>query len=149
MFRHILVPTDGSPPAARAARLAIRLARSSRARVTAIHVIAPFVPVEYANGMAALPELYSPSEYRRIARKEGDRMLERVAREASAAKVRCDTAVVESDPAWKSILANARSRRCDLIVMGTHGRRGLEALLLGSVTNKVLHHSTRPVLVCR
>ena len=149
MFRHILVPTDGSAPAARAARLAVRMARSSRGRITALHVVAPFVPIDYAAGLAGFPEIYSPTEHRRITHKEAARVLAKVTREAAAAKVRCDTAIVESEREWKAILGAARSRRCDLIVMGTHGRRGVDALLLGNVTNKVLHHSTRPVLVCR
>ena len=149
MFKHILVPTDGSPTSMRAARLAIGLAKSSRGRITALHVVAPFVPATYADGIAGYPELYSPVEYRKLTRRRAERMLARVAQAALGAKVRCDTAVVEAEREWKAILAAARSKRCDAIVMGTHGRHGLDAVLLGSVTNKVLAHSTRPVVVCR
>jgi nucleotide-binding universal stress UspA family protein len=149
MFRHILVPTDGSRPSMRAAKLAIGLAKSSRGRITALHVVAPFVPAAYADGVAAYPELYSPTEYRRITRARANRMLARVAKAATAAKVRCETVVVEGEREWKAIIAAAKSKRCDAIVMGTHGRHGLDALLLGSVTSKVLARSTRPVLVCR
>ena len=149
MFRHILVPTDGSSHSMRAARLAIGLAKSSRGRITALHVVAPFVPAAYGDGIAAYPELYSPTEYRRVTHARSNRMLARVAKAAAAAKVRCDTATVEAVREWKAILAAARSKRCDAIVMGTHGRHGIDAFLLGSVTSKVLARSTRPVLVCR
>ena len=152
MFAHILVPTDGSAPSQRAARLAVRLARGSRARITVLHVVMPFKPLypaDYMAGAAAYPELYSPAAYNRITRAQGERILAKVARDASAAKVKCDTAIVYADPEWKAILSAARSKGCDLIVMGTHGRRGLEAILLGSVTNKVLTHSRKPVLTCR
>jgi nucleotide-binding universal stress UspA family protein len=149
MFKHILVPTDGSPASMRAAKLAIGLAKSSRGRITAIHVVAPFAPVPYTEGVPGFPELYSPTEYRRITQAQSQRMLARVARAAAAAKVRCETAVVENSREWKAILAAVRSKRCDAIVMGTHGRHGLEAVLLGSVTAKVVTHSTKPVVVCR
>lgn len=150
MFRHILVPTDGSAAAARAARHAIRIARSGRGRITALHVVPPFVPIEYADGLVGTyPEFFSEKEYRRATRKQADRILRRVARAAAAAKVRCDSAVVESPREWKAIIAAASRRRCDAIVMGTHGRHGLDRLLLGSVTNKVLAHSPKPVMVCR
>ena len=149
MFRNILVPTDGSAPSMRAAKLAIGLAKSSRGRITALHVSAPFVPPTFADGVAGYPELYSPTAYRRLMQKESARILARVARAAAAAKVRCDSTTVEAEREWKAILSTARSKRCDAIVMGTHGRHGLDALLVGSVTNKVLARSTRPVLVCR
>ena len=150
MFRHILVRTDGSPPSARAARLAIRLAKSSGGRISFLHVVAPFVPSVYTDGIVAYPDLFSEAEYKRFTHKHATTLLARLARAAAAAKVRSATAIVDAKPEWKAILAAARSRRCDLIVMGSHGRRGLEAVLLGSVTTKVLTHSARrPVLVCR
>ena len=108
MFGHILVPTDGSPPSGRAARLAIRLAKGSRARLTALHVVTPFkplYPVDYMAGAAAYPELYSPAAYNRITRAQGERILAKVARAASAAKVKCDMAIVYADPEWKAILS--------------------------------------------
>jgi nucleotide-binding universal stress UspA family protein len=149
MFQHILVPTDGSGPSMRAARLAIGLAKMSRGRITAVHIVAPFVPVAYTDGVPGFPELYSPTEYRRITRARSGRLLSRVAKAAAAAKVRCETATVESEREWKAILSAARSKGCDAIAMGTHGRHGLEAVLLGSVTAKVVTHSKKPVLVCR
>jgi nucleotide-binding universal stress UspA family protein len=149
MFRHILVPTDGSPHSTRAARLAISLVRSSRGKITALHVVPPFVPIAYMDSVVAYPELYSPKEYKRLTHKEAARMLARIERLAAAARVRCETAIVDADSEWKAILAAARTRRCDAIAMGTHGRRGLDAVLLGSVASKVLTHATKPVIVCR
>lgn len=149
MFKHILVPTDGSPLSLRAVKMALQVARVHRARVTAFHVVAPFVPVGYIDGVAAYPELYSPTEYKRAVEAGAKRMLDRVARRAAAAKVRCDTAVAMADPPWRAIVRAARAKRCDLIVMSSHGRTGLGAVVLGSVTTKVLTHSKTPVLVCR
>jgi nucleotide-binding universal stress UspA family protein len=149
MFRHILVPTDGSALSLRAVKMALKVARAHRARITAFHVVPPFVPVAYLDGGAAYPELYSATEYKRAAEAGAKRMLDRVARRAATARVRCDTAFAMADPAWRAIIRAARGRRCDLIVMSSHGRTGLGAVILGSVTTKVLTHSKIPVLVCR
>ena len=149
MFRHILVPTDGSPLALRAVKMALAIARVHRARVTAFHAIEPFVPVVYAEGVLPYPELYSPAEYKRSAEAGARRLLDRVARRAATARVRCDTAFATADAPWSAIIRAARAKRCDLIVMASHGRSGIGAVLLGSVTTKVLTHSKIPVLVCR
>ena len=150
MFKHILVPTDGSPHSARAARLAIRMARSSGARITAMHVVPPFVAAAYPlDGIAPYPELYSPDEYKRITHARAAGMLARIERSAAAAKVRCGTAIVDAEKEWKAIIAAARSRRCDLIVMGTHGRRGPSRWWLGSVAERVVREAPMPVLVVK
>jgi nucleotide-binding universal stress UspA family protein len=149
MFRHILVPTDGSALSLRAVKMALKIARAHRARVTAFHVIAPFVPVAYMEGVIPYPELYSPTEYKRAAEAGARRLLERVARRAATTRVRCNTAFAMSDAPWRAIIRAARGKRCDLIVMSSHGRTGLGAVVLGSVTTKVLTHSKIPVLVCR
>ena len=149
MFKHILVPIDGSPLSLRAMKVAVKLARSHRARITAFHAIAPFVPVAYMDGFPAYPELYSPAEYKRSAEAGAKRMLDKACRLAAAQKVRCDPAFAMGDPEWRAIIRAARAKRCDLVVMSSHGRTGLAAVVLGSVTTKVLTHSKIPVLVCR
>ena len=149
MFKHILVPTDGSTRSARAAAFASRLAHAHRARITALHVIAPFAPAAYLDGVAPYPELYSAKAYERACEANAARLLGRVARRAAAAKVRCETVHVYADSPWRAITKAARSRGCDLIVMASHGRAGLGALILGSETTKVLTHSKTPVLVTR
>lgn len=149
MFKHILVPTDGSRPSTKAVRYAIRLARSSKARITALHVIPPFSPPIYMDGIVPYPELYSPVEYKRSSERHTRKLLGRIEALAKAARVRCDSAFATGKRPWQAIIATARGRRCDLIVMGSHGHGGIAALVLGSQTAKVLTHSRTPVLVCR
>jgi len=149
VFRHILLPTDGSPASTRAARQAIALARSLRARLTVFHAIPAYRVPGFVDGFVVYPEVYSPAEYRRQTEADATRMLGKIAARAAAAKVRCATRAVQAGEAWKAIIAAARSQRCDLIMMASHGRKGVEALILGSETSKVLTHSKIPVLVCR
>ena len=149
LFRHILVPTDGTPLSTRAAKTAIALARSSKSRVTVLHAIPAYAPPVYMDGVVPQPELFSPGEYKRKTRTYAQKILDRIEALARAAKVRCDAVSVVSNQPWEAIVRNARTRRCDLIVMASHGRHGLEALLLGSEAQKVLTHSKVPVLVCR
>ena len=148
MFRSILLPTDGSTLSTRAAKYAVKLAASTGARVTALHVIAYFQPPSYFEGMAVYPQPFSPKEYKRATEAHAQKMLDRVKKLAGAASVRCDTMTLNARAPWEGILEAARSKGCDGIVMASHGRRGLEAVLLGSETTKVLTHSKIPVLVC-
>ena len=149
MFRHILFPTDGSPISQRAAKFAVELARSSGAKLTAVHTIPRFSPPAFGEGMLPYPELYSPEEYKRITEKAAQEMLAKVEAAAKKSGVACDTAILDAAAPWKGIVDAAQKRRCDVIVMASHGRRGLEGLVLGSETHKVLTHSKTPVLVCR
>lgn len=149
MLKHILVPTDGSRLSIKAARYAIRLAHSSRARITALHVIPPFSPPTYVDGIVPYPELFSPAEYKKSTERYTRKLLARVEALAKAGRVRCDSVFVTGERPWQAIIATARSRRCDLIVMASHGRSGIAAVVLGSETTKVLTHSKTPVLVCR
>jgi nucleotide-binding universal stress UspA family protein len=149
MFRHILLPTDGSPLSTRAAKIAVKLAKTSGARLTALHVIPFFQPPGFAEDVAVYPEIYSPAEYKRATEAQAARLLGKVGKLAQAAKVRCDVAMVNARAPWEAIVKAAKSRGCDAIVMASHGRRGLGAVLLGSETTKVLTHSKVPVLVCR
>jgi nucleotide-binding universal stress UspA family protein len=150
MIKHILVPTDGSPLSTRAVRYAVKMAQSNRARVTVFHMIPEFRPLPFMDGpMPASPELFSEPEYKRVTGVEAARMLAKAAAIAKAAKVPVETRTAYAASPWKAIIHAAKSRRCDLIVMASHGWRGLDAVLMGSETTKVLTHSKIPVLVCR
>jgi len=147
MFKHILLPTDGSKLSDRAVKLGIRLAGRMRARVTALHVMPAFRTIA-DEGFAPL----SPALRRRLedeARARATKLLDAIARDARSRKVRCVTLTVASDLAYQEIIETARKKKCDLIMMASHGRRGLSSLLLGSETAKVLLHSKVPVLVVR
>ena len=147
MFKHILLPTDGSNLSSKAVKRGIEFARKIRARVTALHVVPEFKAFA-DEGFAPL----SPALKKRLedeARSRASKMLEAVARQARSGKVRCTTLNVASDSPYQEIIATARKKKCDLIMMASHGRRGLSSLLLGSETAKVLLHSKVPVLVVR
>jgi nucleotide-binding universal stress UspA family protein len=149
MYKHILVPVDDSSLSIKAAKHAVKLARSTGARLTALHVIPPFRVLAGIDGIVAEPELYSPDEYRKSTERFARRLLGRVEALAKAGRVKCEGVFVTGEQPWQSIIKAARGRRCDLIVMASHGRRGIAAVLLGSETTKVLTHSKVPVLVCR
>ena len=147
MFKHILLPTDWSNLSSKAVKRGIEFARKIRARVTALHVVPEFRAFA-DEGFAPL----SPALKKRLedeARARAAKMLEAVARQARLRKVRCATLNVASDLPYQEIIATARKRKCDLIMMASHGRRGLSSLLLGSETAKVLLHAKVPVLVVR
>lgn len=147
MFKHILLPTDGSPVSDKAVKRGIEFAKQAGARVTALHVVPQFRFMA-GEGVAAL----SPALTKRFeeeGRARGTRMLEAVAKQARARRVRCATVCVASDLPYQEIVATARRKKCDLIMMASHGRRGLSSLLLGSETSKVLLHSKVAVLVVR
>lgn len=143
MYRHILVSTDGSPFSARAISAAADLAKAIDAKLTGLHVTAAYAPASGRLGYASL------AGYERELRKEREHALAFVKSEARAHGVEARVASVVGGEPWRAILDTARKRKCDLIVMASHGRRGVTGLVLGSETNKVLTHSTIPVLVCR
>jgi nucleotide-binding universal stress UspA family protein len=146
MYKHILVPTDGSTLSLKAARAAAGLATQLKARMTAIYVMPPFSPPMSAEGVV-FHAAYSTSEYEKGMRKNAEKALAKVV--AAAGKVHCATYAVFHVNPWEAIIKAAASKKCDLIVMASHGRKGLAGLLLGSETQKVLTHSKTPVLVCR
>jgi nucleotide-binding universal stress UspA family protein len=147
MFKHILLPTDGSTISKKAVKRGIDLARKSRARVTALHVVPEF-KLMVDEGITMLnPALKKRFEDEGRARAQ--KMLDDIAKQARARGVRCSTLCVASDLPYQQIIATARRKRCDLILMASHGRRGLSSLLLGSETAKVLLHTKVPVLVVR
>jgi nucleotide-binding universal stress UspA family protein len=149
MFTRILFPTDGSALSRRAAKVAIQVAKKHGARLTALHVITPYVPVVFPDGMYVPADILSPEVYEKAAAKEAGKMLSAVETLAHAAHVKLDKTTVVSDRPWEAIVSAARKNKCDLVVMASHGRKGFEGLLIGSETTRVLTHSKVPVLVCR
>ena len=145
MYKHILLPTDGSELSATAVRDGVRFAKEIGARVTALHVTAPFHPIEMT------PSAFTAhiQEHDAKAKESAQRALGAVTEAARAAGVPCATVHRVSLSPYEAIIALAGEAGCDLIFMASHGRRGVAALLLGSETNKVLTHSKIPVLVCR
>jgi nucleotide-binding universal stress UspA family protein len=149
MYKHILLPTDGSPLSTAAVKAAVALARPLRARITALHVIPPFKPPAFIDGVVPMPELYSPEAYRLSTERNAQRIFAKIAARAKAARVKLDTVIATGDPAWSEIIRVAKAKRCDLIVMASHGRRGIAGVVLGSQASRVLTRSKIPVLVCR
>jgi nucleotide-binding universal stress UspA family protein len=148
MYKHILVATDGSKLSAKAIRSAAGLAKACGAKVTGIYVIPPYEVPVYSEG-AVLGMPVSRRVYQAAAEKIGKKALAVVDIESQTAGVASATVSVSGAQPWKAIIETARKKRCDAIVMASHGRRGLAGLLLGSETVKVLTHSKVPVLVCR
>ena len=144
MFKRILVPTDGSEITSKAISTAIELARAGGGQMFTISVKEPF-PYSAISEMQPVPpqEFYDAQERIAAAR------VKAVADAAVAAGVVCNGHTVEALHAWEAILDHAKAQNCDLIVMASHGRRGMAAMLLGSETSRVLTHSPIPVLVIK
>ena len=149
MFKHILVPTDGTTLSLKAAKAAMAMARKHKAKVTAIHVIPPWTPPMGTDGVIYYPDTFSPREYKKVTEAEARRALEKVEALANRARVRFDALFVTDDAPWEAIVGAARRKKCDLVVMASHGRRGVSGMILGSETAKVLTHCKVPVLVTR
>jgi nucleotide-binding universal stress UspA family protein len=145
MYKHILLPTDGSELSAKAVRDGVQLAKEIGARVTALTVTPPFYPSEMSpSAMAAHAQ-----EHEARTKEAASRALAVAEAAAKAAGVPCALLHRVSDGPYEEIIKAAGDAGCDLIFMASHGRRGVSALLLGSETNKVLTHSKIPVLVTR
>lgn len=147
MFKRILVPTDGSAPARRAIQRAVQFAREQKARVIGFYVGPPWQLPMYSEYIPA--DLMSPKEHNAAVKKTAARYLGAVKKASRAAGVPCSARYVLGAHPYDEIVKEARRRRCDLIAIASHGRRGISRLLLGSETSKVLAHSGIPVLVCR
>ncbi len=147
MFKHILVPTDGSELSRNTARRAITFAREAGARVTVLFA-KPEYPIAYF-GEGALIDPTTPEKFAELADQQANEYLGEVVKECAAAGVECTTIAVTSDAPYEAIIESAEKSGCDLIFMASHGRRGISGFLLGSETNKVLTHSKVPVLVYR
>jgi nucleotide-binding universal stress UspA family protein len=150
MYKHILVPTDGSTLSLKAAREAASLARSLKAKITAVYVVEPYMPPLMAEGATFRNSItQDQATYRAAANKLANSALKKVRDTAAAAKVACEMISTTDSQPWEGILKTAKAKKCDVIVMASHGRGVLAGALLGSETNKVLAHSKTPVLVCR
>jgi nucleotide-binding universal stress UspA family protein len=145
MFKHILIPTDGSDLSRKAVLYGVELAKAVGAKVTALTLTEPY----HVASMDAVLVSIGEDEYDAESRRISDQALEQVRMAADAAGVRCDTIREVHDQPYRAIIDAAEAKGCDLIVMASHGRRGMSALLLGSEAHKVLTHSTIPVLVYR
>jgi nucleotide-binding universal stress UspA family protein len=144
MYKRILFPTDGSEITTKALQSALSLAKLTGGEIYALSVKEPF-PYSAISEMQPVPpqEFYDAQE--RIAASR----VQAVADAAKAAGVTCRAHTVEALHPWEAILDHAKNQGCDVIVMASHGRRGVTALLLGSETSRVLTHATLPVLVVR
>lgn len=145
MFKTILVPTDGSPLSDKAIDAALQLAKENGSTLVGLAVAEPF---QYS----PLSEQAMSEECVDYEAKMRDQAMQRVQKLADAAKamnVPCETVVAQSFEPYREIIDTANDRHCDAIVMASHGRTGFDAMLHGSQTQKVLTHSTIPVLVYR
>jgi len=147
MYQRILVTTDGSPLSKKAVRSAIGLAAALGAELVALNVV-PRYPMSYFEGNVSI----SLQEVSRIEKQwatEGQAMVDAVQQAAQAEGLRAKAVVARSNLVAEAIIAAAKKHKCDLIVMASHGRKGIKRVLLGSETQHVLAHSTTPVLVLR
>jgi nucleotide-binding universal stress UspA family protein len=140
MYRHFLISTDGSELAERAVAHGLSLAKFVGAKATVI------IAEERVGSWSGTSEAFA--RYTRQINIHAMSVLDRVADTAKQAGVPCDTTQVKGVQPYQAIIKTAEDRGCDLIVMASHGRSGLSAVILGSVTNKVLTHAKIPVLVC-
>lgn len=145
MFKHFLLPTDGSKDSDAGIRTAMKLALETGARVTGVYVIQPFYVFSYQVEMIE----DTREVYEKQMKENSQKFLDVISRTAKEMGVPCEVQMVEADQPYDAIIKTAEKQGCDLIVMSSHGRRGVQALLLGSETQKVLTHSTIPVLVLR
>lgn len=144
MFNHILVPIDGSTTAQLAVDKAIGLAKAFGSRVTTIFVIDPYPFTGVGTDFS-----YGQAEYLNAATAEANAAIKAARAQFEAAGINVDSSVVEAHATWRGVVQAAESMKADLIVMGSHGRSGLEKLVLGSVTQAVLSHTHLPLLVVR
>ena len=145
MFKHILIPTDGSPLAELAVDRGPRLAAVFHANITLVTVIEPF----HVFSLRPLQVSMTEADYAAAARQRGLDLLTGGTILAGELGVACERVVVEDEHPYRAIIDVATERHCDLIAMASHGRGGVSALVLGSETQKVLTHSKIPVLVFR
>jgi nucleotide-binding universal stress UspA family protein len=145
LFKNILVATDGSDLAAKAVEQGVLFAKETGAKITAVTVTEPFHVVSVKPSQLE----YTRREYEKHAEAHAEKVLGAVSAAAKSAGVGCEALHVEHEHVYQAIIDAASARNCDLIVMASHGRRGVSAVVLGSETVKVLTHSKIPVLVYR
>ena len=147
MFKNIMVPTDGSKLSMKAVDMAIELSKTTGAALTVLTVIPPYPMTPAGDGYVLEP--MSGDAWDKVMKDRADKILAAAAKRAKAKALAVQLMAVRNGLPYDGIIASAKKRKCDLIIMASHGRRGLSALLLGSETTKVLTHSNIPVLVCR
>ena len=144
MYKHLLVPIDGTPLTTPLVEQAVEFARDAAARITFFHAQADYG----ATGDGSLLQAMAPAAFTDAAAGNARAWLARAAAAAAAAQVACETLVVVSDRPHEAIVEAASGQGCDLVFMASHGRRGWRGRLAGSVTARVIERSTLPVLVC-
>lgn len=147
MFKHILVPTDGSPLSEGTVARAVSFAKDAGARITFFYAQPDFPMPIYGEG--ALIDPTTPEQFGKAAAEEAKRILDAAKAAADEAGVSSDSDTVVNEVPYEAVIDAAERHGCDLIFMASHGRRGIAGLLLGSETQKVLTHSKIPVLVYR
>ncbi|WP_331376696.1 universal stress protein [Sinorhizobium chiapasense] len=145
MFRNVLIPTDGSPLATLAVDAAIAFAKEAGAKITVLTVTEPF----HLFSIDAEQLGSTKEEYEALSRQHAGEILAAAAAKSERAGVSCETDQARSHEVYRAIIKKADDIGADLIVMASHGRGGVGALILGSVAAKVLTHSTIPVLIYR
>ena len=145
MFTHILLPTDGSKLSEAAVQRGIEFAKGINAKVTGFHVAPEFHVFTYKAEMLEDPK----GQFARDCRSHAEQYLGFIEKAAKDAGVACDTVYVTHDQPYEAIIEAAAKNGCDLIMMASHGRRGVQGVVIGSETQKVLTHSKIPVLVYR
>jgi nucleotide-binding universal stress UspA family protein len=147
MFKHILLPTDGSPVANKAVKAGIALARQLGARVTGYYAIERVPPPVYAEGY--IPDPQTLALWDRRSKEYGEKQVAAIAKLAKAARVRFQGVCAKADTPADGIVRTARRKGCDAIFMASHGRSGIAKLVMGSVTDRVIRTSGVPVVVYR
>ena len=147
MYTQMLVPIDGSKLSDTAVAHAVELAQRVGAKITLFYASPDYPMPAYADGIVYEP--ITKKEYAKMAQEEAARVMDEAMKKATSAGVECAQMHVIAAAPWEAILKAAKKSKCDVIVMASHGRRGLSAVLLGSETQKVLTHSKLPVLVVR
>src|SRR6516162_1200749 len=145
MLDHILIPTDGTELSTRAARFAVQLAKKMAAKVTAVTVTTPADAMIFGE----VRIIRNAEEYEERMSASARVILDAIGALAAEASVPCEKVHVRSELPWHGILEAAKSRNADMIVMASHGRRGLSAMVIGSETQKVVNHSHVPVTIYR
>ncbi len=145
MYKHILIPTDGSPESRKAIREGIALAKKLNARVTGFYSPEQYEVLAY--GEYFPPNLISKAEWTKRGKQTAEKYLAPIEKAAKAANIDYQGYYKESIAPWQAIVEAAKKKKCDLIFMASHGRTGIKGMVLGSQAAKVLSHSSTPVLV--
>ena len=148
MFKHILLPTDGSDLSDKGVKQTIKMAKTLGAQITAVHVVHSYHPPREEGYL--MPEVAMLREkFETAAQEHANEVLQPVKQAADRVGVKCDTVVASGDLPYQAIIKQAKASRCDLIMLASHGRKGMQRLLHGSETANLLTHSKIPVLVLR